>query len=186
MNVGYAMRFLVLIICVYIAPQLYAQQPEVRYAIKNSLVKDGFIKSYSSFDKYPYGCPSGGVPVFSTIDSAFAFQEAEIVRVFKLDDDFYAIVTRTSEDHYITYSNIKSTSCKKGDVLSSGSFIGQLLNSDNDDGYYQLDILIMAEDDKVRKRRKSDGITTLSYEQCTEYILGKMGSQCVEQIGTAL
>ncbi|HEX2630785.1 MAG TPA: hypothetical protein VHM26_17330 [Chitinophagaceae bacterium] len=133
------------------------------------------------------------VPVYTTNDSAFYFDEGTIAAVYRIDS-FYCVVTKTNSDEYITYSNLLSTPYKKGDRLQYGAYVGRLGKSDDDAMLNQLDILVMTqrspeEIEKLKeygKRRRIDEHKSLMYDECVRYILRKMKAECSSNSATAL
>ena len=123
--------------------------------------------------KYEYDCNSTTIcaPSLSIVsvvthnDSVFHFEEGTVAGVFTLDD-FHTITVRNSRDEFITYSNLRYVTLKKGDPVSKGMFLGTAGASDEtyDTALNQVDILILR---KVKQ---------LSYRKAVEYIRYNMSA----------
>ena len=123
--------------------------------------------------KYEYDCNSSTIcaPSLSIVsvvtpnDSVFHFEDGKVAGVFTLDG-FYTVTIRNAKEEFITYSNLKSSSLKKGDLVIKGSYLGTAAQSDEayTEDRKQVDILIL---------RK---IKQLSYRKAIEYIRYNMSS----------
>jgi hypothetical protein len=161
-------------------------------AVTGLPVKSGFIYKYDDVVSSRNINASPIVSVYTSEDSAFYFEDAEVIAVYKIDSS-YSITLRNNKEEFITYSNLRSASVKKRDQLHRSSFIGLIDKADSERGN-QLDIIVtktrtgeeLPEIEKERRRRKGDAIKTLSYVKCTEYILRMMSNNCGSSSATIL
>jgi hypothetical protein len=170
-------RITILIIAFSVfSPALSAQKILDSVKIYNFPVNEGIIYKYDFNHSFVCILPKPVVTIATQNDSAFYFQNGEVLGVFRIDS-FYSVLIANANDEYICYSNLCSTSLKKKEQVKRGSFIGKVAKSDYD-SLNSLDILIL-------KKTKE-----LSYEMCFEFIRDKISSvsnrNCSDLIGNSL
>jgi hypothetical protein len=119
-------------------------------------VREGIIFIY---DETSFHCSQmPAVSIYSQFDSVFHFENGKVMGVFNLGD-CYAVVIQNDKGEYITYSNFKAISIRKGESIKRGDFVGTLLQ-DEDDQKNSLDIIISKEIKYLPQKK------LLEYIQC--------------------
>lgn len=122
--------------------------------VYNFPVREGVVHFYEprsvhySFNSMPI------MNVMSAYDSVFHFEPGVVTDVRKVGE-VYAVCIENKKKDIVVYSNLLSTSFKKGDKVKRGSFLGRL-DRDYDDACHEVDILIFQKGEVIPFNRILD------------------------------
>lgn len=105
-------------------------------------IRCGFILTVSSSSFHSNICPGDGIYVYNHLesDSAYSITDGTVSNIIKLEEDIFCLIRSGSKN--ISYGPFKYSPLKDGDMIKRGDYLGAMIDSDFEDGKYNLLVMV--------------------------------------------
>lgn len=134
-----------------LAGTLQAQTIVDSVKLYNFPVREGVVHLYEPKSVYYSFNSMSIMNVMSAFDSVFHFEEGQVIDVRQVGEVF-AVCIENKKNEIVVYSNLRSTSIRKGDSVKRGSFLGRL-DRDFDNGCHEVDLMIFQKGEVIPFKR---------------------------------